>query len=122
MAGGGTPIAFTPVVTWAGNTITTQAGLYLKTPGLLQLWISFVETVGTAAAVLTVTVPTGYTAATVIAATATQVGSFSRSGATGSIYPMWASPGALTQITSISAGTAGVVDTWSGYFAIPTLT
>lgn len=115
-----TPVAYTPVVTWAGNTITTQSGFYLKVPGELHVWASFVESAGTASATITITIPTGYTAITMAGSLATGAG-FLGNNAAGSAAYMTAAAGATTQIVSQSVTTA-VVGTYFGMFIIPTLT
>lgn len=115
------PVAYTPVVTWTGNTITTQSGFYLKTPGKLEVWVSFVETVGTAAAIITITIPTGYTAVTMAGSLGAGVG-FLCNSANSTSVGFLAAAGATTQIASSNASTSGVVGTWSGYFSVPTLT
>lgn len=118
------PVAYTPVVTWAGNTITTQSGFYLKLPGMLLVWVSFVETVGTASAALTITIPTGYTAVTQTGSLNTYVGSVSPNTVTAPAIGLVIVAGGTTQvIPQISSGLAtGVVATWFGYVSIPTLT
>lgn len=114
------PVAYTPVVTWAGNTITTQSGFWLKSPGLLQVWVSFIETVGTATATITITIPTGYTAVTHTGSLAAGVGRLVQS-TNASAADFIVAAGATTQISTVFNAT-GIVTTWSGYFAIPTLT
>lgn len=115
------PQAYTPTVTWPGNTITTQSGFFLKLPGLLLVWVTFVESAGTATAVCTITIPTGYTAVSMAGAVNTGVGSMCRGDATVAVFPIIAAPGATTSI-STAVGLPGAVATWAGYFAIPTLT
>lgn len=117
------PAAYTPVVTWAGNTITTQSGFYLKLPGLLLVWVSFVETAGTASAAITITIPTGYTAVSMAGALSEMVGYVNPSTvvAATTAQAVFAAAGATTSIATIGAVT-GIVTTWSGFFAIPTLT
>jgi hypothetical protein len=117
------PIAYTPTVTWPGNTITTQSGFYLKTPGLLQVWITFVETAGVANGVLTATIPTGYTAVSMAGALEIAVGFFyvpGNSGAT--LIGMSAAPGATTQISTSVNNATGASTSWRGIFSIPTVT
>ena len=115
------PVAYTPVVTWTGNTITTQSGFYMKLPGLLQVWVSFVETAGTVSAALTITIPTGYTAVTMAGSLNASVGRlFQPTGATA--YDFVAAAGATTQISAAQATPTGIVATWTGSFIIPTLT
>ena len=114
------PVAYTPVVTWAGNTITTQSGLYIKTPGKLEVWVSFVETVGTAAAVMTITIPTGYTVATMAGSLAIHAGTVASSVlSTESVLS--AASGATVSVAS-PATIVGAVATWFAYIALPTLT
>lgn len=113
----GSPVAYTPVVTWAGNTIGTQSGVYIKLPGLLLVWVSFVESAGTAAATCTITIPTGYTVVTLAGSLAVGVGSLGGGATTHFI----AAAGATTQISSLTVA-SGVVLTWCGFFTIPTLT
>lgn len=117
---GGGPIAYTPVVTWTGNTITTQSGFYLKTPGLLQVWVSFVESAGTASAVVTVTIPTGYTAVTMAGSLATAVGTLVCTS-NNSIFELSAAAGATTSVATVNT-VNGVVTTWLATMQIPTLT
>lgn len=114
-----TALPYTPTVTWAGNTIGTQSGFYIKSPGKLEVWVSFSETAGTAVATLTITIPTGYAAVTHTGSLVAGVGTIS--SGVGTPTEMVAAAGATTQITT--PGTlAGSVATWTGYFAIPTLT
>ena len=115
----GAPVAYTPVVTWAGNTITTQSGFYLKRPGKLEVWVSFSETAGAANAALTITIPTGYTAVSMTGALTIHVGIVSNS--VNNLFAMIATSGATTQIASVTNQT-GVVATWMVYASIPTLT
>ena len=117
MAGGGTPIAYTPVVTWTGNTITTQSGFYLKLPGLLLVWVSFVESAGAANNTLTITIPTGYTAVTHTGSLTAGVGTIATLATNN--FQMGAAAGATTSIASLSIVT-GTVGTYSGFFCIPT--
>lgn len=121
MAGGGTPVAYAPTVTWAGNTITTQSGFYLKTPGLLLVWVSFVESAGTAVAVLTISLPTGYTAVTHTGSLASSVGMVARATTIGANTALQAAAGALTQVIT-GATVTGAVDTWVAFMQIPTTT
>lgn len=111
----GTPVAFTPVVTWAGNTIGVQAGLALKVSGWLFVWISFTETAGTASAILTITGLPSYSPAAIAAGTLT-VGGMMNS-VNGNSIAMVPSAG---QINGIVA-TTGLVGTFSGVFVIPTV-
>lgn len=113
----GKPIAYTPTVTWPGNTITTQSGFYIKEPGKLLVWVAFLETVGTASATLTITLPGGYTAVSMAGAFTINVGSVSN-GANATVQ-MYAAPGATTSIASNTS--TGAVAVWSGFFVIPTL-
>lgn len=53
----GTPMVYAPVVTWTGNTIGTTSGVSLKSPGKLEVWVTFVETAGTTVNLVTVTIP-----------------------------------------------------------------
>ena len=114
MYGMARPIAYTPVVTWGAATIAAATGVYLKTPGLLQVWVSFQDTAGVAGATLTITTPAGYTAALT-----TYVGQVV--GNTGNVAQLWVTAGAFSQIASLTAPTP-VVTTWSGTFVIPTTT
>lgn len=116
--GASRPIAFTPVVTWPGNTITTQSGFYVKVPGELHVWVSFVETAGTASAVLTITIPPGYTAVTMAGSLSVCVGQICSTNV--GVIPLFAAAGATTSIAT--PVTNGSVATWSGTFIIPTLT
>lgn len=120
--GSARPIAYTPTVTWAGNTITTQSGFYMKTPGKLELWVSFVETAGVVSASLTVSLPTtiSVTAVTHTASISAGVGQFGASVVSGGIEMVIAA-GGTTQLVSSLAST-GAVGTWYGNFTIPTLT
>lgn len=113
------PTGYTPTVTWPGNTITTQSGLFLKEPGKLLLWVSFVESAGTANAALTITLPTGFTAASMAGGLSINVGwiGFATSGQG---LPVFVAPAASVSIATTAF--AGVVATWSGTFVIPTLT
>lgn len=115
------PVAYTPVVTWGANTITTQSGFYLKTPGKLEIWIAFIETVGTTGATITVTIPTGYTAVTLAGSLSPGVGTLCNN-ANGTMWGFVVVAGATTQITTPAATATAAVATWSGYFNIPTLT
>lgn len=115
------PTAYTPTVSWPGNTITTQSGFYLKTPGKLEIWVSFVETVGTATAALTITIPGGYTAVTHTGSLSAGVGFLGNLSNANTSYAMLVAAGGTTQIASV-ANVAGVVTTFIGYFSIPTLT
>lgn len=116
------PIAYTPVVTWAGNTITTQSGFYLKTMGKLEIWVSFVETVGTATAALTITLPGTYTAVSLAGALNANIGTLCRAGVAGVACGLVATPGATATVTTNTATATGAVDTWFAYASIPTLT
>ena len=114
------PVAYTPTVTWPSNTITTQSGLYIKMPGMLLVWCSFVVSASVGGAVLTVTIPAGYTASTLAGSLAAGVGVFSLGTASTTNVGMVASSGATTQIQSPIAISATVA-TWSGFFMIPTV-
>lgn len=114
------PIAYTPAVVWAGNTITTQSGFYLKTPGLLQVWVSFIETVGTATAAVSISLPAGYTAVSLAGPLNAGVGIMFRNGLANVIWGITVAPGA-TATAGIPSAT-GVVDTWVATMQIPTLT
>lgn len=116
-----TPVAYPVVVTWAGNTIGTQSGFYIKLPGLLLVWVSFVESAGTANAALTITIPTGYTAVTQTGSLAAMAGSIGRLGA-GSLTQLQVAAGATTQVSTGANTIIGVVDTWAAYLSIPMLT
>ena len=111
------PIAYSPTVTWAGNTITTQSGFYLKLPGLLLVWVSFVESAGAANNTLTITIPTGYTAVTHTGSLTAGVGTIATLATNN--FQMGAAAGATTSIASLSIVT-GTVGTYSGFFCIPT--
>lgn len=114
------PFLYVPTVAWAGNTIAGATGAYIKMPGLLILWISFQETVGSAAAALTVTLPTGYTAITLAGSLASGVGYF---GCTNGVTYVGMSAVAGTSTQIISNGTpGGAVGTFNGMFIVPTLT
>lgn len=115
----GGPSAYTPVVTWAGNTITTQSGFYLERPGLLQVWVSFVESAGTATAAVTITIPTGYTAVTMAGSLSVVVGTLARITNIGQINQVIVAAGATTQVAT-TASAVGAVDTWSAFMQIPT--
>lgn len=114
-------VAYTPVVTWTGNTITTQSGFYIKEPGKLLVWVSFVESAGTAVASITITIPTGYTAVSMAGGLSTGVGMLSSSIAGGTFVGMVAAAGATTQVVS-AATLIGAVATWYISMQIPTLT
>lgn len=112
------PVAYTPTVTWAGNTITTQSGFYIKTPGMLQVWVSFSETAGSATAAFTITIPAGYTAVTMSGSLTLPVGYVASSQ--GTFWPIVAASGATSQIGS-PINLTGVVATWMVIASIPTL-
>ena len=115
----GRPIAYVPVVTWAGNTIGTQSGFYLRLPGLLQVWVSFTETAGTANALMTITLPFGVTAVTHTGGLTCAVGNVGN-GTNSSDTVLTVLSGAVTTMQSLRNVT-GVVATWTGYGAIPIL-
>lgn len=56
----GSPIPYTPVITWAGNTIGTVLASYVRIPGALIVWGQFQETAGTASAVVSIAIPAGF--------------------------------------------------------------
>lgn len=113
------PVAYTPVATWTGATITTQSGLYLKTPGNLEIWASFVVTAGSPAATLTITIPTGYTASSLTGSLEAAVGTLCSPGFTS--QDMLCTAGATLTIKS-SGSVSGGAGTWSIHASIPTLT
>ena len=112
----GTPIAYTPAVTWPGNTLAGATGQYIKIPGALLLWVSFSETAGTTSALVTIPLPPGYTAVTMAGSLTIGVGAFGRVNVA-SEEMFIASGGTL--ITGINVG---AIDTWSGFFCVPTTT
>ena len=114
-SGGGAPIAYTPAITWPGNTIGTVAGQYIKMPGCLLLWVSFVESAGTASATLTIPLPAGYIAVTQNGSLASGVGAIT-TGAGAVLYGLTAAAGG----TSMTATATGSVNTWTGMFVVPT--
>jgi hypothetical protein len=56
-----TPIAFTPTISWPGNTVAGSSSYYVRSNGLLYVWGAFVESAGTATAALSITLPAGMT-------------------------------------------------------------
>ena len=74
VSAGGAPLAYTPAITWPGNTISGATGQYIKEAGKLTLWVSFQETAGTASATLTIPLPAGYTAVTLSGSLAINAG------------------------------------------------
>lgn len=119
--GSARPIAYTPVVTWTSATITTQTGFYLKTPGLLEVWVSFVVSAGSPAAQVNCTIPTGYTAVTLTGSLDIAIGTLCSPGFTS--QDMLATSGATTTIKSSGAVVGSpATGTWSIHVTIPTLT
>lgn len=101
------PAAYTPAVTWAGNTIsvpTPPTGLYLKMTGLLIVWARFNISTGGVAGAISISVPTGYTALS------SDVGVLSKNSAVVAAadfaYQMRAAAGALTALTGSPTTTA----------------
>ena len=118
VSAGGAPLAYTPAITWPGNTISGATGQYVKEPGKLTLWVSFQETAGVANATLTIPLPAGYTAVTQAGSLASGVGSIANGVGSGTALTIAA---AATSITSPGTIT-GAVFTWTGMFVVPTTT
>ena len=117
VSAGGAPIAYTPAVTWPGNTISGATGFYShNVAGELKLWVSFSETAGTATALVTIPLPTGYTAVTMAGSLTIGVGAFGRVNVASE--EMFIASGG----TSITGINVGAIDTWSGFFCVPTTT
>lgn len=55
------PVVYTPTITWTNQTVTTPTGSFLKTPGQVTVWGTFIISGTGAAGICTISLPTGYT-------------------------------------------------------------
>lgn len=104
----GSPIPYTPAITWPGNTIGAVIAQYVRQPGVLSIWGTFVESAGTANATLTIPLPTGFTASI-----ACCVGSVSVNAGASSLS---VSAGGTSAINTFIVGS---VTTWGFTMTVP---
>ena len=107
------PQSYMLTVTWTGNTVSSSTGFYKKSVGKLEVWVSFVISVGTVSGAVSIPLPTGYSSALATPAICTSL--------TGAFAPtaMQAAAGALTNAVSGANSVAGVL-TYLFYISIPT--
>ena len=111
--------SYTPAITWPGNTISGATGCYQHTPGVLFVWVAFQETAGIASAILTIPLPAGFTAVTMAGSLIASVGPVIAPTA-GSTGNMTAAAGATSLTSGFAIG--GSVNSFAGFFVVPTLT